>query len=217
MTRADPAVVGLVLAGGRSRRFPGGHKALETVAGVSMIERVISRLSPQVDETWLSVGTGEHPFVPLGLRCLSDDRPRFRGPLAGLKAGLDALATRDAGEGPAWLLLAPCDAPFLPNDLVQKLLRSDPGDDHSARVVIPRIDDHLQPTFAAWRLDAREAVDAALEARGGLGLLDVVRSLPHRVVDWPAETPPPFFNVNTREDLATAAHWLQSGTSPETG
>lgn len=230
MTGADPAVVGLVLAGGRSRRFPGGHKGLEALAGAPMITRAIARLTPQVDEVWLSVGAGEHPFAPLGLRCLPDDRPRFRGPLAGLQAGLDALAASDTASdtvpdsvlGAAWLLLVPCDAPFLPRDLARRLLGAaadhDAGvDDPAPLVLLPRTGDQLQPTFSAWRPDARDAVRAALDDPDGRGLLDVIRSLPHRVVDWPESTPPPFFNVNTREDLAAAAHWLQSGTEPDNG
>lgn len=227
MTGADPTVVGLVLAGGRSRRFPGGHKGLEALSGAPMITRVIARLTPQVDEAWLSVGAGEHPFAPLGLRCLPDDRPRFRGPLAGLQAGLDALAAsepaRDSSSGAAWLLLAPCDAPFLPRDFARRLLAGVGGndavavDDPAPLVVLPRTGDQLQPTFSAWRANARDAVRAALDDPGGRGLLDVIRSLPHRIVDWPETTPPPFFNVNTRDDLAAAAHWLQSGTEPDNG
>ena len=42
-------VVGLLLAGGQSRRMGGGDKALHLLGGIPLLERVIERLRPQVD------------------------------------------------------------------------------------------------------------------------------------------------------------------------
>jgi molybdopterin-guanine dinucleotide biosynthesis protein A len=194
-----------------------------------MIAHVLRRLSPQVEGAWISTGAGTLALEALpedlrGLPCLPDGEPRFRGPLAGLAAGLAALAeqaAQHAGSGPEpeWLQLAPCDAPFLAGDLVERLLTA-PRETAAAgeiMVIVPRADGHLQPTFAAWHVSAREAVQSALAKRGGAGLLDVLRQLPHRVVDWPDTTPPAFFNVNTREDLVQAADWLQSRVDGATG
>ena len=41
-------IVGLLLAGGQSRRMGGGDKALRLLGGISLLERVIARLRPQV-------------------------------------------------------------------------------------------------------------------------------------------------------------------------
>ena len=49
MNAADD-VVGLILAGGRSRRIGGGDKALLDLDGRSMLAHVIDRLRPQVRE-----------------------------------------------------------------------------------------------------------------------------------------------------------------------
>ncbi len=215
------SVRGLVLAGGRSRRFTHGAKALEPLGDQPMIAHVLRRLLPQVEGAWISSGAGALALDTLpedlkDLPCLPDPEPRFRGPLAGLAAGLEALADLHESESSAtaWLQLAPCDAPFLPEDLVERLHegagQDEPGD---VRVVVPRAEGHLQPTFAAWHVSTREAVQSALSKRGGAGLLDVLRQLPHRVVDWPATNPPAFFNVNTRADLDQAADWLQSATT----
>jgi molybdopterin-guanine dinucleotide biosynthesis protein A len=186
-----------------------------------MVTHVLRRLLPQVDGVWLSTGPGSPALdrLPEGfrqIRCLPDAEPRFRGPLAGLAVGLAALAAEEgrpgqASSAPAWLQLAPCDAPFLPVDLVERLLAArQPEPDSDCLAVVPRADGHWQPTFALWHVAALDPVRAALAERGGSGLLDVLRTLPHRVVDWPDATPPAFFNVNTHEDLDTAADWLQS-------
>jgi molybdopterin-guanine dinucleotide biosynthesis protein A len=213
--------VGLVLAGGRSRRFPGIHKALQPLGDRLLIERVLNRFTPQVSDTWLSVGPGDHPFAGLGLRTIPDDRPRFRGPLAGLASGLEALAQRVTGpegnDAPGWLVLAPCDAPFLPRDLVARLLmEGEAGEGEGPLVIVPEEGGQLQPTFSAWRPSALPKVRAALLDRDGPGLIDVLRGLPHRRVPWQSASPPPFFNVNTAADLDTAARWLRRGQEPGT-
>ena len=193
-----------------------------------MIAHVLRRLQPQVDDLRISSGPGSlaADHLPEDLRripCLPDAEPRFRGPLAGLAVGLAALAeqaAREAGRDPkpAWLQLAPCDAPFLPHDLVERLIpRPGSNPDGKDQVIVPRVQDRLQPTFAAWHVSALEPVQSALAQRGGAGLLDVLRQLPHRIIDWPATTPPGFFNVNTREDLAQASDWLQSREDPASG
>ena len=218
---ASESVQGLVLAGGRSRRFIHGAKALEPLGNQPMIAHVLRRLLPQVEGAWISSGAGTLDLASLPedlreLACLLDPEPRFRGPLAGLAAGLDALADRHQSESSAmaWLQLAPCDAPFLPRDLVARLLSEARQEDSGeVRVIVPRAEGHLQPTFAVWHVSTREAVQSALSKRGGAGLLDVLRQLPHQVVDWPATNPPAFFNVNTRADLDQAADWLQSATT----
>lgn len=198
-------VVGLVLAGGQSRRLPGGPKALQDLGGQPMVQRVMARLAPQVGVLALAVGAGHDGLQKLHARCLYDAVPSFRGPLAGLQAGLQALDRQP--DAMNWLQLAPCDAPFLPTDLVERLQRAAT---EATRVLVPRVDGHLQPTFAAWRRDTRGVVDETLAERGGLGLLDVLRRLPFEAVDWPGdETPPPFFNVNDGADLAQARAWLE--------
>lgn len=186
-----------------------------------MIAHVLLRLRPQVDDVRISTGPGslaaDHlPEDLRGIPCLPDAEPRFRGPLAGLAVGLAALADAAAREGasdsaPEWLQLAPCDAPFLPDNLVERLLTGcESKEDGDEQVVVPRVQNLLQPTFATWHVSALGSVRSALAERGGAGLLDVLRQLPHRVVDWSVTTPPAFFNVNTREDLAQASDWLQS-------
>jgi molybdopterin-guanine dinucleotide biosynthesis protein A len=189
-----------------------------------MVAHVLRRLLPQVEATSLSTGPGSFALDRLpgelqGITCLPDAEPRFRGPLAGLAVGLAALAAELAPSAPAdpstaWLQLAPCDAPFLPRDLVERLLAEASGQPAaSCLAVVPRDGEQLQPTFALWHVETLEPVRTALAERGGSGLLDVLRRLPHRVVDWPGATPPPFFNVNTRDDLEAAADWLQSTDS----
>ncbi len=194
---------GLILAGGRSRRF-GSRKALATVGGTRIIDRVIAA-HREVFESVVVVtddpssvrGTGVVP-IP--------DLEHGAGPLAGLQAGL--LWGRDHGASGA--CCTPCDAPFVRPALFDCLLAS--RGEHA--VVVPRRDlDRLEPLFAWFSCDTLPAIEEAL-ASEDRSLHRLLRRLPNvRFLD-PSEMPPDldlseiFFNVNTPTELEDARRRL---------
>lgn len=189
--------IGVVLAGGSARRMGGESKALMPLGGQRMIDHVIDRLEPQVDEIWLSISASSPPLADLNFRQLADPEPGHCGPLAGLVQGLVDLPDKSL------LLLVPCDAPFLPVDLLERLITAI-GEEHLAAVASEG--EQLHPTFSIWRKDALAQVAKALA--GNKGLWQALESLPHAVAQWPPEVPTPFFNVNEPGDLQRAALWL---------
>ncbi|MDQ1345497.1 MAG: molybdenum cofactor guanylyltransferase [Pseudomonadota bacterium] len=105
-------VTGLVLAGGRALRMGGAAKGLAQLHGQPMIAQVIARLRPQV--AGLMLNANRPDYAAFGLPLVADVVPDYAGPLAGVHAGLLACPT-------PWLVTVPCDAPFVPTDLVARL------------------------------------------------------------------------------------------------
>ena len=98
-------ILGAILAGGQARRF-GSDKALATLGGMTLIDRIAATLRPQVDE-----------FVIVGREGGIADRPPGIGPLGGIAAALHH--AQDYGfEG---VVTVPCDTPVLPLDLVRRV------------------------------------------------------------------------------------------------
>lgn len=109
-------VAGLILAGGRGIRMRQADKGLLVLAGQPLVAHVAQRLAPQVQALFISANRNAVRYEQYG-RVLPDD-PAFgawSGPLAGVAAGLRAWS------GP-WLVVAPCDTPFLPRDLAERLI-----------------------------------------------------------------------------------------------
>jgi len=181
----------------------GGRKALFELAGRPLLAHVRERLEKQVDPLLISCEGGASDFDGLGLTCVPDLLPGHRGPLTGLYSALQYLADRNHGDG---LVLCPCDAPFLPADLVQSMC--DEGRDESRPVVAVSWQGVLQPTFSLWNAQHLPLVKSAVVERGIGGLKRVIMSMPHRILEWRATEPPPFFNINTPAELETAAAWL---------
>ena len=194
---------GVILVGGRSSRMGVTHKALLDLKVQPLLAHVIARLQTQTGLLVLSCESKTDAFDEFGLPVVPDLLPQHRGPLTGLYSALQYLA--DSGENNG-LVLCPCDAPFIPDNLVQTLLDTHQRDTES--VVVVSYQGVLQPTFSMWQNHHLPAIDDAVVNRGMGGLKHVLRSLPHMIVEWPPTEPTPFFNVNTPADLQTAKTWL---------
>lgn len=197
-------MVGAVLAGGRSTRFGGSGKAQAELCGCSMLQRVVDRVRPQVKEVWISVQDEPGEAAAQGCEWVPDRVGRYRGPLAGLYSALERLQASRAD----WLLLVPCDAPFLPLDLGERLMNA-VGKGRGP--VVARYRGVPQPTFSLWHRELLPSVADTVLDRGRGGLMTVLDELQHLFVDWPESDPPPFFNVNTRRDLDCARRALDAG------
>ena len=87
--RGPGVPVGIVLAGGRSRRLGGGDKCLLPLAGRPILAHVIARARPQVAALALDANGDPARFAGFGLKVVADSIAGFAGPLAGVLAGLD--------------------------------------------------------------------------------------------------------------------------------
>lgn len=158
---------GLILAGGNSKRF-GSDKALAVVDGQPMIERVHAHLAAVASPVFISIGKKGVAY-DLPLRHVLDLYPG-RGPLAGIHAGLLASPVE-------WMLVAPCDMPFLDTASLQKLIA---GRDTTADAVVATdAEGRTTPVLALYhrrclaRIEARLAL-GELSLQGLLNDLEVV-------------------------------------------
>jgi len=193
--------LGVILAGGRATRMGGGDKGLLPLGGVTLLDRVIARLSPQVADLALNANGDPARFAPTGLPVLQDSIDGFVGPLAGVLAGLDWAASK----GVETIVTAAADTPFFPADLVPRLQLAVEGMD--APLALAASANGRHPTFGLWPVALRDDLRAALE--GGLRKV-VLWTDQHgaATAEFPGADPDPFFNVNTPEDLAQAEAWL---------
>lgn len=194
---------GVILAGGKSSRMGVTRKALLEFDGQPLLSRVIDRLQAHLEPLILSCESETSDFDGFGLPIVPDLLSGYRGPLTGLCSALQYLDDKGHDNG---LVLCPCDAPFVPHELVQVLLDAGQGEEKS--VVIISYQGELQPTFSMWQSHHLPIIQEALFNKRMGGLKSVLTSLPHTVVEWAAAEPSPFFNVNTPADLKTAEFWL---------
>lgn len=107
-------VTGLILAGGRGSRMGSVDKGLQPFRGVPLVLHVLQRITPQVAHVMINANRNLPAYRTLCDTVVPDQIDGFPGPLAGLQVGLSHCRTR-------YLVSVPCDAPFLPADLVVRL------------------------------------------------------------------------------------------------
>ena len=199
-------VVGVLLAGGQSRRMGGGDKTLCVLDGVSLLERVIARLQPQVDALVLNANGDPARFAEFALPVVADSIPDFAGPLAGVLAGLDWAAVHRPDC--AFIASVATDAPFLPVDLVARLTAAHKAAE--ADLACAASAGRAHPVFGLWPLRLREDLRRAI-VDDGIRKVDEWTAR-HRLVTVPFANRPidPFFNTNRPEDLEAAAELLKS-------
>src|SRR5262245_49682471 len=111
--------VGLLLAGGQSRRMGGGDKALMKLGGETLLARIVARAGPQVGSLVLNANGDLSRFAAFGLPIAPDVVEGYAGPLAGVLTGLEWAGTN--ARGCEYVASFACDAPFVPRDLVARL------------------------------------------------------------------------------------------------
>ena len=195
---------GVILAGGRSRRMGGDIKALMPLAGKSLLQHVIDRVAPQVDELYLSVEQPAPGFDRFGLEQVPDPKPGSNGPLGGLLASLE----RAAADGCDWLLLAPCDAPFLPADLAELLHACAARE--SADIAVVRHESRLHPTFSLWNRSVINDIERAVLVEEVAGFMQFLETRRYAVLEWNGADNNVFFNINNQAELDEAASVLAS-------
>jgi molybdopterin-guanine dinucleotide biosynthesis protein A len=178
----------------------GGDKPMRTIAGRTILERVIARLKPQCDGLILNANGDPARFAAFGLPVVADDVAEFPGPLAGILAGLDWVAANRPGV--SWMLSAAADCPFLPRDLVARLDQARLAQD--AQLAVAASDGQTHPVVGLWSVALRAELRHALVVEDIRKIDRWTARYKLATVTWPISSLDPFFNANTAEDISEA-------------
>ena len=207
MTNYFP-IVGILLAGGLSRRMGGGDKNLLQLGGKSILRHVIERIAPQVDTLILNANGDAGRFAEYGLPVVGDVIDGYAGPLAGILTGLEWASVN--APSCEWVVTFATDAPFVPKNLVAELLNSIEA--NGADMACAMSKDRTHPPFAIWPIRLKDALRAAMIDEG-MRKIDLWTSrykIDH--VPFEGEGIDPFFNINNPDNLDEAKQLLASKT-----
>ncbi len=190
----------VILAGGTGSRI-GGAKALQRLQDKPLLDWVLEAIRPQCDEILISANDDPSPYARTGCRVIADRITGYAGPLAGLQSAMHRASHR-------LIASVPCDTPFLPSNLIERLhvaLESSGAD-----AVVAEVAGRRQSAIALYRSRVQSELDAYLDEgerkvfawQDGLQISAVVFD------DTAA-----FLNINTVEELSKANHILQTGGS----
>jgi molybdopterin-guanine dinucleotide biosynthesis protein A len=168
----------------------GVDKGLKVLRGKPMVLWVIERFTPQVDEVLVNANQNLETYNGFGYRVIPDVIGGYAGPLAGLHRGLSE-ARHDL------VATVPCDSPFLPADLVSRLLSALHA--AGAELAVARTGDQAHPVFCLCRKSVLPGLTAFLA--GGGRKIDAWYSALNVVEERFDDEPDGFSNINTETEL----------------
>lgn len=189
-------ILGAIIAGGHSTRMGGREKSFLDLAGATLLERTLSRLRFQVDDVVINANGDASRFAATGVAVVEDILTNVGTPLAGLQAAL----YYGASHGFDAVVTVPSDVPFLPLDLVERLLEG--GELTGAAIARSGGQDHY--LTGIWTTGMAKPLGRLIEAEGLKRVQDFVTRAKAEKVVWAAVPHDPFFNINTPEDLRQA-------------
>ncbi len=193
-------VAGIILAGGLGRRMGGLDKPLVEIDGLSLLDRVVAALAPQVDAVMLNANGDPARFSRFGLPVEADSIPGHAGPLAGVLAGMD-WAVR---QGLSHIVTVAADTPLFPADLVRRLGSA------GGMLAIAASGGRRHPVFGWWSVALAGRLRRAIRDDGVRRINGLTADWGATVVDWPDRPADPFFNVNTPDDIVRLKNLLGS-------
>lgn len=180
----------VILAGGQARRMGGVDKGLQHFRQRPLFEHVYQRLASQVSDIAISANRNQHHYAQYGLPVFSDQLDGFQGPLSGILTGLQH-ATTD------FVLFVPCDSPFLPSDLVDRLKSAVNSPD--VLLAYAHDGEREHPTFCLISTHLKSALADYL-AQGERRMLTFMQQHHAVAVDF-SDKKAAFKNINTLADL----------------
>jgi molybdopterin-guanine dinucleotide biosynthesis protein A len=191
-------VTGIVLAGGRSMRF-GRSKAFVKLNNKSLVEWTIEALS-QVSKFIIIVTNFEEYDSFLRNRWAAQvivDLLPEKAALGGIFTGVSYAST-------AYSIVVGCDMPFLNSDLLKYQLSLARNYD----AVVPRIDDKIEPLHSVYSKSCLPSIEKLVHEHT-LSISRLFEMITTRYVmkEEIKQYDPEYlsiFNINTKQDLATA-------------
>lgn len=216
----EPIVVttAVILAGGLSRRMfnnGSGDKSLLALDAGTMLDRVIARIAPQVENVIINANGDAARFQKFGLHVVPDPIGGYAGPLAGVLAGMQWVEANEAAA--SHIVTVSSDVPFLPGDLVARLRAA--AVRAPRRIVLAASSSGVHPVIGFWPL-AHAGDLAQCLAAGDRKVLSWAERHGIEIVQF-GQVPvggtltDPFFNANTPAELDQARRIIRGENDAE--
>ena len=184
------SISAVILAGGQAKRMGGVDKGLQPLQGKPLFQFIYDRLHSQVEHISVNANRNKAIYAVAGLPVFGDNIEGFQGPLSGILTALERSETD-------FVLFVPCDSPFFPDNLLEKLKSAVVF--HGVSIAYVHDGEREHPTFCLMARSLKEKLAAYL-ATGERRMLQFMRQNGAVSVDF-SENKAAFTNINTLDEL----------------
>lgn len=201
MSAQSSSILGVILAGGLSRRMEGPEKSLLKLDGETLVSRVANRLEKQTGKVILNANGDPARFSTLGLEIQADTVEGFAGPLAGVLAGM---RWAKESSNATHIITAAADTPFFPKSYSEDMLSK--AKETNSHIALAGSNGRKHPVFGLWPISLTNALEDFLVKENNRKVMLFVERYSNIIVEFKNHNQghDPFFNVNTPDDMKQA-------------
>lgn len=182
-------ITAVILVGGQATRMNYQDKGLIFLKGKPLVSYVSKTIQDEVYRVLVSANRNLDVYQEFG-EVITDSLPRFQGPLSGVLSALEKVKTE-------YLLVVPCDAPFINRCLITRLVKH--MQQSNADICVATDGERIQPTFALINTDLEDNLNNFL-AQGNRKMGLWIKDNYTQEVDF-SDCKNIFINLNSFEDF----------------
>ncbi len=185
-------ITAVILAGGQAARMDHRDKGLVVFKGKPLIGHVLDTVQAQVAHVFISANRNLKTYQAFA-EVVTDSLPGFQGPLAGVLSALNKTTTK-------YLLVVPCDGPFIDVRLIDRLLAC--MQQSNTDICVATDGKKMHPTFALIDAKLKDNLnDFLTQGHSKMGLW--IKNNHAQEVDF-SDCKELFVNLNSAKDFNTA-------------
>jgi len=188
-------ILGVILAGGKSKRF-GEDKSNVMLDGKTLIEHTLNKIKSKLN-TIVIVSNNKTMKDHIVIKDCIDGQ---LGPLVGVLSSMKWIKKNNYSFN--WIATFPCDTPFFNNSLIDKFIESSKLND--SLLYFAKSEKKRHNIFGLWSLKLIEILENDIVKNDYRKVEKWANKIGVKTINIPYKEIDPFFNINTKEDLAEA-------------
>ena len=199
----DNNILGVVLAGGKSRRF-GEDKNRIKLGDKTLLEHVLSKISNKFDEI-LIVSSHNLEIKKIKNVIVIPDCFDDLGPLAGVLSSMKWVI--ESQKSYQWVATFPSDTPFFETSIIEEYKKRIKLKDSLLYFI--KSNNKRHNIFGLWSLELLKTLEDDLIKNNFRKVEEWANKIGVKTIDFETKKFDPFFNINTKEDFEAAKKILK--------
>ncbi len=188
-------ILGVVLAGGKSKRF-GEDKSKAKLNGKILLEHTLEKIKSKFKTIVIvSNNTIVKDYITIK-DCLKGQL----GPLVGVLSAMKWIKKNNYSYN--WIATFPCDTPFFNISLINKFIEASTAED--SLLYFAKTEKKRHNIFGLWSLKLIEILENDIIKNNHRKVEKWANKIGVKTINISYKEIDPFFNINTKEDLAEA-------------
>ena len=195
-------ILGVILAGGQSRRMGNKNKLLATINNKSLLEITSNLVKNQLNRVIINSNTQVYSNNKLNFEIVPDEIDGYLGPLSGIFSAMK-WSKKNFPEC-QWIASFPVDSIFFPDNFIDVMTSKIKKE---TQIVCAKSNGRIHPVFALWSIVLVNALEKALVKDGIRRIDEWTKRYNLEIVNFKFKKLDPFFNINTFDDLEKAKNY----------